>query len=77
VLNAELFTPEAATVAGFLDVVVEEEQLMATAQAVAKQMQTLNMTAHHGTKLKERATILASLDTAIEIDKKSTISLSI
>ena len=75
VINAELFSPEAATVAGFLDVVVEPEQLMVTAQAVAKQMQTLNMTAHHGTKLKERAEILASLDAAIEIDKKSIISL--
>ena len=75
VINAELFSPEAATVAGFLDVVVEPEQLMVTAQAVAKQMQTLNMTAHHGTKLKERAAILASLDAAIEIDKKSIISL--
>jgi enoyl-CoA hydratase len=50
---------------------------MDTAQAVAKQMQTLNMTAHHGTKLKERAVILASLDAAIETDKTSIITLSL
>lgn len=75
VINAELFSPEAATVAGFLDVVVDTDELMATAHAVAKQMQTLNMTAHHGTKLKERAEILAALDAAIEIDKKSIIAL--
>lgn len=75
VINAELFAPEAAITAGFLDHVVEEDQLMITAQAVAKQMLSLNLTAHHGTKLKERQSILTSLDTAIEIDAKSTINL--
>ena len=75
VINAELFSPETAVLAGFLDQVVETEQLMTTAQAVAEQMQSLNMTAHHGTKLKERQTILASLDTAIAIDAQSIINL--
>jgi enoyl-CoA hydratase len=75
VINAELFNPETAVLAGFLDQVVEADQLMDTAQAVAKQMSSLNMTAHHGTKLKERKSILASLDAAIEIDSKSTINI--
>ena len=75
VINAELFTPETAVLAGFLDQIVEESQLMSAAQAVAKQMLTLNMPAHHGTKLKERKAMLAALDTAIEIDAHMTINL--
>lgn len=75
VINAELFTPEQAVMAGFLDQVVEPEQLMDTAHAVAKHMQTLNMAAHLGTKLKERKTILASLDAAIEQDKQISLKL--
>lgn len=75
VINAELFAPEQAVLAGFLDQVVEPEQLMDTAHAVAKHMQTLNMPAHLGTKLKERQSILASLDAAIEQDKLITLNL--
>ena len=75
VINAELFDPESAVLAGFLDHVVEAEQLMETAQAVAKQMLSLNMAAHHGTKLKERQSILEALDAAIAIDAKSTITI--
>lgn len=68
VINAELFAPQVAISAGFLDIVVAAEQLMASAQAVATQMLALNMTAHHGTKLKERKDILAALDAAIALD---------
>jgi len=75
VINAELFDPETAVLAGFLDTLVEPEQLMATAKVVAEQMLPLNMTAHHGTKLKERKAILSALDTAIEMD--STMSLNL
>lgn len=71
VINAELFDPQTAVLAGFLDQVVAEDELNNTAQSVAKHMQTLNMTAHHGTKLKERQLILDSIDAAIEIDAKS------
>jgi len=75
VINAELFSPQTAVLAGFLDQVVEESELMSTAQAAAKHMQTLNISAHHGTKLKERKSILAALDTSIEIDAKAIINL--
>ncbi|AZG73244.1 crotonase/enoyl-CoA hydratase family protein [Shewanella livingstonensis] len=75
VINAELFAPESAVLAGLLDQVVPSEQLMSTAHNIAKQMQTLNMKAHHGTKLKERHEILASLDAAITLDKKITLNL--
>lgn len=75
VINAELFSPETAVLAGFLDTLVEPEQLMATAKALATHMLTLNMKAHHGTKLKERKNILAALDAAIELDSAIVISL--
>ena len=65
---AEIFSPTDAIKAGFLDTVVAPEQLMATAQGAAEQLKQLNMTAHHQTKLKERADILAALDKAIEDD---------
>lgn len=73
VINAEMFTPQGAVAAGFLDLVVAPEQLMATALEAAQQMKKLNMTAHKNTKLKVRKTLLDTLDAAIALDK--TISL--
>ena len=75
VINAELFDPETATLAGFLDTVVEPQQLMETALATAKQMKNLNLAAHKGTKLKERKETLNALEAAIEIDKKIIINI--
>ncbi len=68
VLNAEIFDPETAVLAGFLDQVVEPTHLLETATAVATQFQNLNMKAHHETKLKERKPLLDALDAAIEKD---------
>ena len=73
VINAEMFTPQGAVAAGFLDQVVAPDQLMATAIDVAQQMKKLNMTAHKNTKLKVRKTLLETLDAAITLDR--TISL--
>ena len=73
VINAEMFTPQGAVAAGFLDQVVAPEHLMATALEVAQQMKKLNMTAHRNTKLKVRKALLETLDAAITLDK--TISL--
>ncbi|MCI2285764.1 crotonase/enoyl-CoA hydratase family protein [Colwellia sp. MSW7] len=75
VINAELFSPETAVMAGFLDTVVEPEQLMTTAMTTAKQLLTLNMAAHHNTKLKERKGCLNALDIAIKIDSAMTITV--
>jgi enoyl-CoA hydratase len=75
VINAELFNPETAVLAGFLDTIVEPEQLMETAMAAANQLLTLNMTAHGSTKLKERKEVLIALDAAIEIDAVMTLNL--
>lgn len=68
VVNAEIFNPEGAVAAGFLDELVAPEQLMERAVAVATQMKQLNMNAHKQTKLKVKAEYLALLDRSIEQD---------
>ena len=70
VINGEMFDPQGAVDAGFLDKVVPAEQLLATAQAVARQMKKINMSAHKNTKLKVRKALLDTLDQAIELDKQ-------
>lgn len=69
VINAEIFTPQGAMTAGFLDQVVAADQLLPTAYAVAQQLKQLNMTAHKKTKRKVRKALLETLDAAIETDK--------
>ncbi|SFQ20718.1 crotonase/enoyl-CoA hydratase family protein [Pseudomonas borbori] len=70
VINGEMFDPQGAVDAGFLDKVVPAEQLLAAAQAAARQMQKINMSAHKNTKLKVRKGLLEILDQAIELDKQ-------
>ena len=70
VINGEMFDPQGAVDAGFLDKVVPAEQLHATALAVAQQMKKINMTAHKNTKLKVRKALLEALDQAVELDKQ-------
>jgi enoyl-CoA hydratase len=68
VVNAEIFNPEGAVAAGFLDEAVAPEQLMERAVAVATQMKQLNLNAHKQTKLKVKGDYLALLDRCIEQD---------
>jgi enoyl-CoA hydratase len=70
VINGEIFNPEGAVDAGFLDKVVPAEQLIATAVAAAQQLKKINMTAHKNTKLKVRKAFLETLDKAIELDQQ-------
>lgn len=70
VINGEIFNPEGAVDAGFLDKVVPAEQLMATAVAAAQQLKKINMAAHKNTKLKVRKAFLETLDKAIELDQQ-------
>jgi enoyl-CoA hydratase len=67
--NAEMFNPQGAMAAGFLDQVVPADQLMPAANAMAQQLKGLNMAAHQKTKLKVRKALLDALDVAIEVDK--------
>lgn len=68
IVNAEIFSPEDAIAAGYLDTVVAPEQLLDTAMTVAQQMLKLDMKAHHGTKLRMRKALLERMDKAIEVD---------
>jgi len=69
VINAEMFNPQGALAAGFLDRVVSAEQLLPAANEVAEQFKTLNMSAHKNTKLKVRKALLDTLDSAIAVDR--------
>ena len=71
VINAEMFNPQTAKDAGFLDEVVAPDELMNAAQRMAQQLKTLNLKAHAKTKLKVRKALLDTLDQAIELDKVS------
>ncbi len=71
VINAEIYSPEGAVEAGFLDEVVAPEQLIARANELAQQFQKLNLKAHQQTKRKAKADYLALLDRCIEKDAES------
>ncbi|EIK52299.1 enoyl-CoA hydratase [Stutzerimonas stutzeri TS44] len=71
VINAELFDPQGAVQAGFLDRVVPVGEVMAVARAAALQLKNINMVAHRNTKLKVRKALLEALDQAIELDQQS------
>ncbi|MGY2259915.1 crotonase/enoyl-CoA hydratase family protein [Pseudomonas sp. SDO55104_S430] len=70
VINGEMFNPQTAVDAGFLDVVVSAEELQSTALAAARQLKKINMTAHKNTKLKVRKALLETLDNAIIADQE-------
>jgi enoyl-CoA hydratase len=70
VINGEMFDPQGALEAGFLDKVVPVEELPSATRAIAKQLQKINMTAHRNTKLKVRKALLETLDAAIELDRQ-------
>ena len=70
VVNAEMFNPQSAVSAGYLDVVVAAEELQGAALAAARQLKKINMTAHKNTKLKARKALLDALDNAIIQDQE-------
>ena len=71
VCNSEIFTPQDAVSAGFLDKVVAVEQLATAAFEVALQLQKLNMTAHKNTKRKLRKGLFADMEAGISADRAS------
>ncbi|ROL83879.1 enoyl-CoA hydratase [Pseudomonas chlororaphis] len=70
VINGEMFDPQGAVDAGFLDKVVGVEELQGAALAAARQLKKINMTAHKNTKLKVRKALLETLDNAIILDQE-------
>ena len=61
VLLAEVFTPDNAVETGFLDLVVDEADLMATAIAFAKSTTELNAGAHAASKKRLRSGVLDAI----------------
>lgn len=74
VVCAEMFTPQGALQAGFLDQVVAPEALMSTALDAAQRLKKLHAGAHAATKRKARAALLAALDAAIAQDRITGLS---
>ena len=70
VINGEMFDPQSAVDAGFLDKVVTAEELQGAALAAARQLNKINMLAHKNTKLKVRKQLLDTLDDAILQDQQ-------
>ncbi len=66
VANAEIYNPQGACEAGFLDVIVPEEQLMETAMQSAQELAKLDMAAHHATKLRVRENALNAINAGIK-----------
>ncbi|MGE5291285.1 MAG: crotonase/enoyl-CoA hydratase family protein [Micromonosporaceae bacterium] len=71
---AEVYAPDAAVAAGFLDRAVAEADLAATAREVAEQLRALDLDAHAATKLRVRDNALAALRAAIELDEAAPIA---
>jgi enoyl-CoA hydratase len=65
---AEVFTPEAALEAGFVDHLVAPEMLLTRGQEHALQLVELDVEAHAATKLRTRRAMLVALGDAIETD---------
>lgn len=70
VINGEMFDPQSAVDAGFLDKIVTAEELQGAALAAARQLKKINMLAHKNTKLKVRKQLLETLDDAILQDQQ-------
>lgn len=65
---AEVYAPDDAVAAGWLDGVVGAGEVVAAAQAKAEELMALNMGAHAANKLKGRAETLAALRAAIDAE---------
>ena len=76
VSNSEMYSPEEAIAAGFLDKIVPEEHLLGTATKVAQLFVKLNKNAHKNTKLKVRKELLERLAKAIKEDSEQELSFN-
>lgn len=68
VMLAEMFAPQAALEAGFLDRLVAPDDVDTTARTVAEAARGLDLRAHAASKLRARAGTLAALRAAIDAD---------
>jgi enoyl-CoA hydratase len=68
VITAEVYSPDSAIAAGFLDQVVPPADVRAAAQEAATRLAQLDMAAHAATKLRARAHALKAIRAGIEAD---------
>jgi enoyl-CoA hydratase len=68
VVNATMYGPDEAVPAGFLDRIVEADELHAAGLDGAAGLAELNVAAHAATKLRARASALAAVRSAIETE---------
>jgi len=68
VINAEMYAPEDAVAAGFLDRVVPASELANVARSTAAQLAKLDIDVHTATKLRARDHALKAVRAAIEAD---------
>jgi len=68
VVNAEIYAPEDAVAAGFLDRVVPAAELRDVARSAAVRLAKLDPTAHAASKLRARDQALKAIRSAIETD---------
>jgi enoyl-CoA hydratase len=68
VLLAEVFAPEEAVAAGFLDRVVAPTELLGAARATASELAKLDLAAHAASKIRVRDTALAAIRAGREAD---------
>jgi enoyl-CoA hydratase len=69
VICAEMFDPQGALSAGFLDEVVPAQGFPEAVERAAQRLKALNPSAHRNTKLKVRQGLLSALDAAIAEDR--------
>jgi enoyl-CoA hydratase len=68
VLIAEVFAPEDAVAAGFLDRLVSAAELAEAAAGAAAELARLDLDAHAATKLRARRLAMSALREAIDAD---------
>ena len=73
VMNAELFNPENAVVAGYLDETVAGDDLMSRALEKAQELAQLDLVGHGKTKVRARKEYLAHFDWAIKEDASGSL----
>lgn len=71
VINAEIYTPDGAVAAGFLDRIVPAADLRDAARQVAADLARLDPNVHTATKLRARAGTLAAVRAAIAADAET------
>jgi enoyl-CoA hydratase len=72
---AEMYAPEDAVAAGFLDRVVPAAEVVPCARVLAGQLAQLDCDVHAATKLRAREQTLAAIRTAIEADASAAFAL--